>query len=133
MLGVGAGWHAEEYAALGWDFATRGRRMNEALEVLRACWTGRPGPFEGEFFTVPAGVLCFPTPSRPGGIALMVGGMKKVSLDRVARLGDGWVALTCWDTLDVGPRPRPFTTLQRSALTRCPSIPTGATSARLRK
>jgi probable F420-dependent oxidoreductase len=101
MLGVGAGWYAEEYAALGWDFATRGRRMNEALEVLRACWTGRPGPFEGEFFTIPAGVLCFPTPARPGGIPLMVGGMKRVSLDRVARLGDGWVALTRWDALDV--------------------------------
>ncbi len=101
VLGVGAGWYAEEYAALGWDFATRGRRMNEALEVLRACWTGRPGPFEGEFFTIPAGVLCFPAPARPAGIPLMVGGMRKVSLDRVARLGDGWVALTRWDALDL--------------------------------
>jgi probable F420-dependent oxidoreductase len=100
VLGVGAGWYAEEFDALGWDFATRGRRMNEALEVLRACWTGRPVEFEGEFFRIPAGVLCFPQPARPGGIPLLVGGMTEVALKRAARLGDGWLALTRWDQPD---------------------------------
>jgi probable F420-dependent oxidoreductase len=100
VLGVGAGWYAEEFAALGWDFATRGRRMNEAIELLRACWSGRPPEFDGEFFTLPAGVHCFPTPVRPGGVPVLIGGMAKVSLNRVSRLGDGWVALTRWDVLD---------------------------------
>jgi probable F420-dependent oxidoreductase len=100
VLGVGAGWYAEEFGALGWDFATRGRRMNEAIEFLRACWSGRPAEFEGEFFKLPAGVMCFPTPVGPGGVPVFVGGMAKVSLDRVARLGDGWVALSRWDALD---------------------------------
>jgi probable F420-dependent oxidoreductase len=100
-LGIGAGWYAEEFAALGWDFATRGRRMDEAIHVLRACWSGRPEPFEGEFFRLPPGVLCFPAPIRPGGVPLFIGGMAKVALDRAARLGDGWVALTRWDALDL--------------------------------
>jgi probable F420-dependent oxidoreductase len=100
VLGVGAGWYAEEFAALGWDFATRGRRMNEAIDVLRACWSGRPQEFEGEFFSLPAGMHCFPMPVRSSGVPLFIGGMAKVSLDRVARLGDGWVALTRWDALD---------------------------------
>jgi alkanesulfonate monooxygenase SsuD/methylene tetrahydromethanopterin reductase-like flavin-dependent oxidoreductase (luciferase family) len=102
LLGVGAGWYAEEFDALGWDFGTRGRRMNESLEVLRACWTGRPPEFEGEFFRIPTGVLCFPKPPRPGGIPLLVGGMTEVALERAAKLGDGWLALTRWEDLDAG-------------------------------
>src|SRR5262249_21691918 len=52
LLGVGTGWYAEEFAALGRDFKARGRRTSEAIEVLKACWTGRPAEFEGEFFRI---------------------------------------------------------------------------------
>lgn len=101
MLGVGTGWYAEEFAALGRDFATRGRRTSEAIEVLRACWTGTPPEFEGEFFRIEPGTFCFPRPVAPGGIPVIVGGMGKLARERAARLGDGWLALTRWDELDI--------------------------------
>lgn len=101
LLGVGTGWYAEEFVALGRDFATRGRRTNEAIEVLRACWTGRPPEFEGEFFRIEPGTCCFPRPVAPGGIPVMVGGMGKLARERAAFLGDGWLALTRWDDLDI--------------------------------
>ena len=44
-LGVGAGWLAEEFAALGVPFSSRGARMDEAIDVLRAVWTGSPEPY----------------------------------------------------------------------------------------
>jgi probable F420-dependent oxidoreductase len=100
-LGVGTGWYEEEFVALGRDFASRGRRTSEAIEVLRACWTGRPIEFEGEFFRIAPGTLCFPTPVAPAGIPVMVGGMGKLARARAARLGDGWLALTRWDDLDI--------------------------------
>ncbi len=96
-LGVGAGWLAEEFTALGWDFETRGGRMNEAIELLRACWTGFPD-FEGEFFKLPDGVISLPAPAHP--VPILVGGMTKAALARTATLGDGWLALTRFDTLD---------------------------------
>jgi probable F420-dependent oxidoreductase len=101
LLGVGTGWYAEEFAALGRDYATRGRRTSEAIEVLRACWTGEPPAFEGEFFRIEPGTLCFPRPVAAGGIPVMVGGMAKLARERAARLGDGWLALTRWDDLDI--------------------------------
>jgi probable F420-dependent oxidoreductase len=100
VLGVGAGWLAEEFTALGWDFRTRGKRMNEAIEVLRACWSGSP-EFEGEFFNVPPGVVSLPVPAQPDGVPILVGGMTEVAIERAARLGDGWLALTGFDTLDL--------------------------------
>jgi alkanesulfonate monooxygenase SsuD/methylene tetrahydromethanopterin reductase-like flavin-dependent oxidoreductase (luciferase family) len=100
LLGVGTGWYAEEFAALGRDFKTRGRRTSEAIEVLRACWTGQPTEFEGEFFRIEPGTLCYPRPVKPGGIPVLVGGMGKCARERAARLGDGWLALTRWESLD---------------------------------
>ena len=47
VLGIGAGWFAEEIEVLGYRFETRGRRTDEMIEVLRRCWTGKPQPFEG--------------------------------------------------------------------------------------
>lgn len=93
MLGVGAGWMREEFEVLGWDFASRGRRMEEAMEVMRRCWTGAPEPLAGEFFTLPAGVMAYPVPAQPSGIPLLVGGMSKRAMRRAGSVGDGWLAL----------------------------------------
>jgi probable F420-dependent oxidoreductase len=92
VLGVGAGWLREELEALGWDWRTRGRRMEEAIAVMRACWTGAPAAFEGRFFSLPEGVMCFPTPVA-GAVPVLVGGMTDAAIDRAARVGDGWFAL----------------------------------------
>ena len=92
VLGIGAGWFAEELEALGHRFETRGRRTDEMIEVLRRCWTGRPQPFEGEEIAVLEGLVFEPRPSQPGGPPILVGGMSRAALRRAALRGDGWLA-----------------------------------------
>jgi probable F420-dependent oxidoreductase len=92
VLGIGAGWFAEEIEALGYRFETRGRRTDEMIEVLRRCWTGRPKPFEGREIVVPEGLVFEPRPSQPGGPPILVGGMSRAALRRAALRGDGWLA-----------------------------------------
>ena len=92
VLGIGAGWFAEELEALGHRFETRGRRTDEMIEVLRRCWTGRPQPFEGEEIAVPEGLVFEPRPSQPGGPPILVGGMSRAARRRAALRGDGWLA-----------------------------------------
>src|SRR4051794_28570186 len=87
-LGLGAGWLEEEFAALGVDFASRGRRFEESLATLRACWTGE----------LPGGVLAVPTPSPP--IPVLVGGHSKPALRRARELGDGWLGQQSLNALD---------------------------------
>lgn len=99
-LGVGAGWNSAEFAALGQPFETRGRRFDEMLQVLHACWSGRPAPFAGEQLMVPPGVVLTPTPAQAGGVPLLVGGMTRPARRRAARFGDGWLAISFawrWD------------------------------------
>ncbi len=91
-LGVGAGWFAEEIEALGYNFETRGRRMDEMIEVLRRCWTGRPQLFEGNEVFVPEGLIFEPRPWQPDGPPILVGGMSRAALRRAATRGDGWLA-----------------------------------------
>jgi len=100
-LGVGAGWLREELEALGWDWPSRGRRMEEAIRLMRDCWTGAPAPFDGDHFRLPAGVMCYPTPVRPGGVPVLVGGMSDVAIARAGRVGDGWLALANLAALDL--------------------------------
>jgi probable F420-dependent oxidoreductase len=89
-LGVGAGWLAEEFAALGVPFEGRGTRLVEWMSLARACWTGRPPAHASERFTLPDGVLCLPTPAHD--IPLLVGGHSPVALRRAGGVGDGWLA-----------------------------------------
>ena len=86
VCGVAAGWIAEEYALAGIDFASRGRRLDEQLEVMRKLWTGREVTHRGEFFDLEHALLC-PAPSEP--IPIWVGGASPPALRRAAR-HDGW-------------------------------------------
>jgi probable F420-dependent oxidoreductase len=71
VCGVAAGWIAEEYALAGIDFASRGRRLDEQIELMRKLWTGREVEHRGEFFDVEHALLC-PAPSKP--IPIWAGG-----------------------------------------------------------
>jgi probable F420-dependent oxidoreductase len=89
-LGVGTGWNAVEYEALGEDFATRGSRQEEQVEVLRLLWENDVIDFSGRWHRIDrAGIN--PRPAR--GIPVWFGGNHPVALRRAARLGDGWFPL----------------------------------------
>lgn len=89
-LCVGVGWMREEIEACGADFATRGRRADEAIDVMRALWA-ESGPegasFEGEFFSF-RNAHSFPKP-RPGGVPIHIGGHSDAAARRAGRRGDG--------------------------------------------
>jgi len=88
-LGVGIGWNEVEYQALGQDFRTRGRRIEEQVRLLRRLWTEQLVTFQGEWETIPdAGLNPLPV-QRP--IPIWFGGHAEAVLKRAATLGDGWM------------------------------------------
>jgi probable F420-dependent oxidoreductase len=89
-LGLGIGWMPEEFALAGAEMARRGARTAEYIQVLRALWSGSATAYDGEFYHVPAGTQA-PAPVQPGGPPILLGGLAKPALERIGRLGDGWV------------------------------------------
>lgn len=87
-LGVGVGWNDVEYDALGAEFSTRGRRIEEQVEVLRSLWTEDHVTLDGEFHHLPdVGINPRPV-QRP--IPVWMGGTADPVLRRVARTASGW-------------------------------------------
>jgi probable F420-dependent oxidoreductase len=87
-LGIGLGWNAVEYEALGQDFSTRGRRMEEQVDLLRRLWTEPSVTFDGRFDRVTgAGLAPLPV-QRP--IPVWFGGQSDPAYRRIGRLADGW-------------------------------------------
>ncbi|MCA9995889.1 MAG: LLM class F420-dependent oxidoreductase [Anaerolineales bacterium] len=88
-LGIGVGWNPVEYAALNQNFHTRGRRVNEQIQLLRELWTKRLVTFSGEWHNIPdAGLLPMPV-QQP--IPIWMGGHADAVLRRIAQMGDGWM------------------------------------------
>jgi probable F420-dependent oxidoreductase len=87
-LGAGAGWIREEFDALGVDFATRGRRFDEMIEVMRKVWSGSMVEHRGRIFELAPLQM---SPAPPGPIPIWIGGTSDAALRRAARLGDGWI------------------------------------------
>jgi probable F420-dependent oxidoreductase len=88
-LGVGIGWSAEEFAALGVEFRHRGARTAEYVAAMRALWADDVASFRGEFAQFEA-VRVNPKPVRGRRIPVVVGGNSDAALARVAAFGDGW-------------------------------------------
>lgn len=88
-LGVGVGWSAEEFSALGVPFAGRGRRTAEYVAAMRALWADDVASFAGEFTRFES-VRVNPKPLRGRRIPVVVGGNSDAALRRVAAFGDGW-------------------------------------------
>jgi len=87
-LGVGLGWNAVEYEALGQRFDQRGRRLSEQIGLLRRLWTEEVVTHEGEFDTVTAAGLAPLPVQRP--IPVWIGGSSDAAYRRIGRLADGW-------------------------------------------
>jgi probable F420-dependent oxidoreductase len=100
-LGLGLGWLPEEFVAAGVPTARRGARAAEYLTVLSALWTGRAGPFHGEFYELPE-VLMSPTPVQRPGPPILFGGASEPALRRAGRLADGWISASRHDPRTIG-------------------------------
>lgn len=88
-LGLGLGWSADEYEAAGADFARRGVRADEFLQVLRAIWTTDPVEFHGKFYHVPRSIIR-PKPVQRPHPPIYLAAYAPASLKRIARFADGW-------------------------------------------
>jgi probable F420-dependent oxidoreductase len=87
-LGIGLGWNAIEYTALGQNFHDRGRRVEEQLDVMRKLWTEELITYEGEWHRIEnAGINPLPV-QRP--IPIWFGAFAPAAIKRAGRLGDGW-------------------------------------------
>ena len=85
-LGVGIGWHRDEYDFMGVEFAGRGRRADEAIRLLRALWSGER-EFHGRFWSF-ADATFAPLPEPQPEI--WVGGSSDRAVRRARELGDAW-------------------------------------------
>lgn len=89
-LGIGAGWLEDEFRALGYDFASRGIRTDEYIEVLRELWTHPVASYQGVTIEFDSIRLTTP-PVQAKGIPIIVGGHSPPALRRAGRLGDAFL------------------------------------------
>ena len=91
-FGVGASWLEAEWDAVGLDFATRGGRVDEAIDICRRLWTDPVVEHHGTAFDFDP-VMFEPKPLTPGGPPLIIGGDGPAALRRAATVGDGWIPM----------------------------------------
>lgn len=107
VLGAGIGWNRKEFEVLGIDPAGRGKRFEEAVDIVRRLWRGDPVSYAGEWWTL-EDVQVVPRPAQGSGPPVWLASFSPSSaldwegdvsersrrvLDRVGRLADGWVPL----------------------------------------
>jgi probable F420-dependent oxidoreductase len=91
-VGVGLGWNKVEYDALGSDFSTRAKRIDEQVAVLRALWAEPMITYEGRWHQLDrVGINPLPVARS---IPIWLGGMSNGAIGRVVRYGNGWVMNT---------------------------------------
>jgi probable F420-dependent oxidoreductase len=88
-FGVGIGWLAEEFTALGMDFRVRARRCAEYIDAMKALWRDGVNSFSGETVEIQP---CYfnPKPIQKPHPPIFFGGESDAALNRVATQGDGW-------------------------------------------
>lgn len=92
LVGLGPGSSARDYELVGVRFEERWKRLDEAVEILRAYWRADDIAFEGTFYSS-AGFTLEPTPAQRPGPPIWIGSWGSAAgLKRVARLADGWLA-----------------------------------------
>ncbi len=104
ILGIGVGWHEEEFALMGVPYKERGARMNEAIEVVKALWAGDNVTYEGKYYRV-RNLTIDPKPAQKPHPPIWIGGGTQPSekvyaqtvtnidpvLRRIAKYADTWV------------------------------------------
>jgi alkanesulfonate monooxygenase SsuD/methylene tetrahydromethanopterin reductase-like flavin-dependent oxidoreductase (luciferase family) len=92
ILGLGVGSRADDFAAAETPYEHRGSRLEEAIAIMRLCWSGKPVKFSGRFYNIDVG----PIGPRPlSGSALPIwlgGGSTEPALRRIGRIADGYIA-----------------------------------------
>jgi probable F420-dependent oxidoreductase len=87
-LGIGVGWNAAEFSAMGADFQNRGKRIVEQVEVMRRLWCEHLVTFKGEWHSIDNMGLNPSSIQKP--IPIWMGAMNPVAIRRAARMADGW-------------------------------------------
>ena len=104
ILGIGVGWHEEEFGLMGVPYRERGPRTGEAIEVLKALWAGDDVTYEGKYYRF-RNVTIDPKPAQTPHPPIWIGGGRQPSekvygqtvpnidpvLRRIARYADTWV------------------------------------------
>ncbi|MDA8048136.1 MAG: TIGR03619 family F420-dependent LLM class oxidoreductase [Actinomycetota bacterium] len=91
VLGVGIGGeYPQEFRACGVPITERGRRTDEAIQLIRRLWSADEITHEGPFFPM-QDVRIHPAPAQAGGPPIVVAGRKAPAMRRAAQLGDGWM------------------------------------------
>jgi len=98
-FGIGVGWMADEFAALGMPFDRRGARADDYIRMMKALWQTHESSYEGEFVTLPKSYQ-YPKPIQKPHPPFYFGGESKAALRRVARFGH-------WFGVDVMPEDVP--------------------------
>jgi probable F420-dependent oxidoreductase len=87
-LGAGSGWMENEFRLAGVDFKTRGKRVDEMIDVMRLLWEGRMVEHKGRFFDFDRLEL---GPKPPGKIPIYMAGASETAMRRAAAKCDGWI------------------------------------------
>jgi probable F420-dependent oxidoreductase len=92
LFGVGVGWCADEFEAVGMPFTDRAARTREAIRMMKQLWSEATPAFEGRFHRfAPLGFS--PKPVQQPHPPIIVGGESRAALKRAAEIGDGWIGV----------------------------------------
>lgn len=90
IFGIGAGWHAEETAIMGGDFAHRWTQTKESVLAMKQLWTTVGSEYHGNYYDFPK-VYSFPRPVQKPYPPVLLGGHAKNVFKRTVDYGDGWM------------------------------------------
>jgi probable F420-dependent oxidoreductase len=91
LVAAGVGWSRAEYDALDQEFATRGRRMDEALDIFRTVWSDNPASFAGDHYAFDD-LKVLPQPAHE--IPILIGGTSEPAFRRAVAKGDGYQGIS---------------------------------------
>jgi probable F420-dependent oxidoreductase len=88
-IAIGMGWIREEFDILGQSWGNRGRRAEEAIEIMRVLWSEQHPHHSGTYYQMPPVTFGPKTIQQPNP-PILISGISPIALSRAGRLGDGW-------------------------------------------